>query len=48
MGKLQIKCENCELKDYLTDLEEECENLSEENRILSERVKQLLINMENK
>lgn len=30
-----------ELQEYIIDLEEECENLSEQNRLLIERIKEL-------
>lgn len=30
-----------EMMEYIIDLEEECENLSEENRLLIERIKEL-------
>lgn len=37
----QLKSENSEKDEYIQDLEEECENLSEYNRLLVERVKEL-------
>lgn len=37
-----MDCEkDCELKEYVIDLEEENENLSEENRLLVEKIKDL-------
>ena len=32
-------CDKCEVMEYNRDLEEECENLSEENRMLKEALK---------
>ena len=37
----QLKRESTEKDEYILDLEEECENLSEYNRLLVERVKEL-------
>lgn len=36
----QLKSENSEKDQYIQDLEEECENLSEYNRLLLERVQE--------
>ena len=32
-------CDKCEVMEYNRDLEEECENLAEENRMLKEALK---------
>lgn len=37
-----------ELNEYIQDLEEECENLSEYNRLLIERVKELEYELQHK
>lgn len=37
-----------ELNEYIQDLEEECENLSEYNRLLIERVKELENELQHK
>lgn len=37
-----------ELNEYIQDLEEECENLSEYNRLLIERIKELENELQHK